>query len=105
MLLLAFALYLRNPILLIFGRAFTGLLAGSIGLAQAAIIDISPEKQKTVNLSLISLASSLGFTTGAMDWRGSGRQVSLLLFRIFGTFSFFGDLGICQWFSFNQMLH
>ncbi len=68
MLLLAFALYLRNPILLIFGRAFTGLLAGSIGLAQAAIIDISPEKQKTVNLSLISLASSLGFTTG--PWIG-----------------------------------
>lgn len=84
MLLLALALYFRDPIMLIFGRAFTGLLAGSIGLAQAAIIDISFQKQKTINLSLISLAGSIGFTTG--PWIGG-----LLAGK--STFLYFGYLG------------
>lgn len=81
MLLLAFALYLKSPVLLILGRAFTGLLAGSIGLAQAAIIDISPQEQKTINLSLISLANSLGFTSG--PWIG-GALAGKSLFNFFG---------------------
>lgn len=81
MFILAFALYLKSPALLILGRAFTGLLAGSIGLAQAAIIDISPQKQKTINLSLISLAGSLGFTSG--PWIG-GALAGKSLFSFFG---------------------
>ena len=68
MLALGFSLYIKSLFLLVFARAFTGLLAGSIGMAQAAIIDISPQEKKTVNLSFISLASSLGFTLG--PWLG-----------------------------------
>lgn len=68
MLILGFSLFIKSLFLLILARVFTGLLAGSIGLAQAAIIDISPLDKKTVNLSLISLASSLGFTLG--PWLG-----------------------------------
>jgi len=60
----AVSLELNSIILLIIARAFTGLLAGSMGLAQASIVDISTPEKKTINLSLISLAASLGFILG-----------------------------------------
>jgi MFS transporter, DHA1 family, tetracycline resistance protein len=50
--------------LIILSRFFTGLLAGSFGIAQAAVIDISPEHKKTVSLSLISIAAGVGFAIG-----------------------------------------
>ncbi|HJO94550.1 MAG TPA: MFS transporter [Victivallales bacterium] len=62
----ACGLELNSILLLIIARAFTGLLAGSMGLAQASIVDISTPEKKTINLSLISLAASLGFTLGPL---------------------------------------
>ncbi|MCP4180644.1 MAG: MFS transporter [bacterium] len=62
----AVGLELNSILLLIIARAFTGLLAGSMGLAQASIVDISTPEKKTINLSLISLAASLGFTLGPL---------------------------------------
>lgn len=50
--------------LLIAGRSIAGFMSGSQALAQAAIIDISTEKNKTTNLSLISFASCFGFVLG-----------------------------------------
>ena len=50
--------------LLIAGRTVAGFMAGSQALAQAAIIDISDKNNKAKNLSLISLASCLGFVMG-----------------------------------------
>ncbi len=50
--------------LLIAGRAVAGFMAGSQALAQAAIVDISDKNNKAKNLSLISLASCLGFVMG-----------------------------------------
>lgn len=52
--------------IILFGRAFTGYLAGSQSLAQAAIVDISNPQEKAANLSLISLAGCIGFTCGPL---------------------------------------
>jgi len=64
MLFCALSIELNLVSLLIVSRLFTGFVAGSMGIAQAAIVDISPEHRKTVNLSLISLAGALGFSFG-----------------------------------------
>lgn len=80
MLMLGFSLYVRNLLLLVFARVFTGFLAGSIGMAQAAIIDTSSPLKKTTNLSLISLASALGFTLG--PWLGGMLANSFILSKI-----------------------
>lgn len=52
--------------LLIFSRCTAGLTAGSMPIAQAAIIDISSEKDRSSNLGLIILAASLGFLMGPL---------------------------------------
>lgn len=64
MFIAALAIELKLVILLILARACWGAMAGCMGIAQASIIDISPKAKKTVNLSLISLAGSFGFSTG-----------------------------------------
>ena len=63
-LLSALALALHSVGLLIAARALGGIGAGNQGLAQAAIIDISTPEAKVRNLSLIGLASSIGFVVG-----------------------------------------
>ena len=62
--LCAGALLINSILLIIFFRFFTGLFAGSIGIAQAAVVDISPPHRKAVNLSLISIALGVGFAVG-----------------------------------------
>jgi len=47
-------------------RFLTGFMAGTVGLAQAAIVDISEPEKKTINLSYISLAASAGFIVGPL---------------------------------------
>jgi len=64
MLLCAVALSFSSILFIVLGRLFTGLFAGSIGIAQAAVIDISPPHKKAVNLSLISIALGVGFAVG-----------------------------------------
>ena len=54
----------KSLLLLISGRAIAGFLCGSEAIAQATIVDISTKGNKAANLSLISLASCLGFVLG-----------------------------------------
>ena len=50
--------------LLILFRFVWGFMAANMGIAQAAIIDISPKKKKAFNLSIISVASAMGIALG-----------------------------------------
>ncbi|PIQ43269.1 MAG: hypothetical protein COV52_02010 [Gammaproteobacteria bacterium CG11_big_fil_rev_8_21_14_0_20_46_22] len=50
--------------LLLFGRFFCGLMAGSQPIAQAAIADITTGKQRTITMSFIILAIALGVVFG-----------------------------------------
>lgn len=60
----AASILLKSVTLLMLGRAISGLAAGSQPIGQAAIIDMSTEKNKTLNIGLITLASSIGFIIG-----------------------------------------
>lgn len=60
----AIGILLHSLTLLIVGRVIAGFTAGSQPIAQAAIVDISPEEHKTRNIGLILLAVSLGFVFG-----------------------------------------
>ena len=50
--------------LLLVGRALDGFSAGSGAIAQAAIIDISTQEEKTKNIALITMAFCIGFVLG-----------------------------------------
>ncbi len=90
--LCAGALLLNSLIFIIVFRFFTGLFAGSIGIAQAAVVDISPPHKKAVNLSLISIALGVGFAIGPVA--GSYFVVSSFFskFGYSGPFIFAGTL-------------
>lgn len=62
----AVSIHLGSVLMLSFVRFFTGFMAGTVGLAQAAIVDISAPERKTVNLSFVSLAASVGFIIGPL---------------------------------------
>ena len=62
----ALAVDMKSIWLLILSRAIAGFMSGSDGIAQAAIIDISSPKSKAINLSMMTLANSLGFVMGPM---------------------------------------
>jgi len=64
--LAALAIIWKSITLLLISRAVNGFMAGSQPLAQAAIIDMSTAENKTTNLSLISLASCVGFVIGPL---------------------------------------
>ena len=55
---------LRSVSLLLFGRFLSGLMAGSQPIAQAAVSDLSPEDQRALNMSLLTLALSVGIVLG-----------------------------------------
>lgn len=65
-LLAGLAVDLNHVPLLIFSRFIAGLTAGSMPIAQAAIIDISEEENRSVNLGYVILAASLGFLVGPL---------------------------------------
>lgn len=52
--------------LLIFSRIIAGLTAGSQSIAQAAVIDVSPEGKKAHNISLLMFPACLGFVAGPL---------------------------------------
>lgn len=62
----AVSIAIKSVIMLSFVRFFTGFMAGTVGLAQASIVDISAPERKTVNLSFVSLAASVGFIMGPL---------------------------------------
>lgn len=60
------AIEMKSLALLLFARALSGFFAGSQSIAQAAIIDVSAEKEKAANLGLVTLAMCVGFAMGPM---------------------------------------
>lgn len=79
----AIGIEIKSVTLLILGRFIGGFCAGSQPIAQAAITDISTEKNKAANLSLISAAFCVGFVIGP----------------IMG--GFFSDPNLSTWFSYS----
>ncbi|HEV2613588.1 MAG TPA: MFS transporter [Gammaproteobacteria bacterium] len=65
-LLAAFAVLIHSVSLLLFGRVIAGFTGGSLSTAQAAITDISSEKQRTTNIGYILLAVSMGSILGPL---------------------------------------
>jgi MFS transporter, DHA1 family, tetracycline resistance protein len=59
-----FAMIINSYALLIIGRVIAGIASGSQPIAQAAVIDASPEDKKTRNIGFIILSICLGFTGG-----------------------------------------
>lgn len=62
----AISISIHNVWLLLIARIFGGLMAGSMPIAQAAIIDISTPENKIKNISLITFALCFGFAVGPM---------------------------------------
>lgn len=52
--------------LLMVGRAFSGLMAASLPIAQATILDISAPKNKIINIGVITFSNTLGFVVGPL---------------------------------------
>lgn len=74
--------YMTIPLLIV-SRAIAGLAAGSMPIAQAAIVDISDERERGSNLGLIILAASVGFLIGPL------------------LGGFFANANIVSWFSYS----
>lgn len=66
LILFVVSIALKSVIMLFFVRFFTGFMVGTVGLAQASIVDISAPERKTVNLSFVFLAASVGFIIGPL---------------------------------------
>ncbi|MFC4891979.1 MFS transporter [Pseudofrancisella aestuarii] len=60
----AYAIYSGDYLLFIASRFISGLAGGAFEIAQAAVIDISSEEEKSKNLGFITMAASLGFIIG-----------------------------------------
>lgn len=68
---------------LLISRAVAGFFSGSLYIAQAAIVDVSPEDKKAINLSYIIVAISVGMVLGPL---------------IGGYFS---DIHLVKWFTYS----
>ncbi|PHM67141.1 MFS transporter [Xenorhabdus sp. KJ12.1] len=64
--LLALALTLKSIILFIIGRIIGGFFSGSVPVAQAAIIDITNEKDRAKYIGYIMFFVSLGYVAGPL---------------------------------------
>jgi len=58
------AIYFHGLFIFIFARFAQGFFGGNYDIAQAAVADISPAAQKTRNMGLVALASSIGIVIG-----------------------------------------
>ena len=61
---MALSVALGSAVLLLFSRLVSGLLGGSMAIGQAAIIDLSTEETKAVNLGRITIANAMGHFMG-----------------------------------------
>jgi DHA1 family tetracycline resistance protein-like MFS transporter len=57
-------IYEANLFLIILGRIISGITSGSMAVAQAAMVDISTEKELPSRLGLIGAANAIGFSIG-----------------------------------------
>lgn len=62
----AVGIYLGSLFALLSGRVLCGLMAGSMPISQAAIADMSTRENKSINLSMIVLAATLGVLIGPL---------------------------------------
>lgn len=60
------AIILKNLPLLLMSRAMAGFTSGTMPIAQAAVVDLSSEKNSAQNLGLLIFAGSLGFLVGPL---------------------------------------
>jgi MFS transporter, DHA1 family, tetracycline resistance protein len=60
----AFAVVFGTVTLLLIGRLLAGLFAGNTAIAQSSMADISTDKNKTANFSLLQVALGLAFMSG-----------------------------------------
>lgn len=65
-LLSALGVSIESYWLMLLGRVIAGFTAGSQAIAQASIVDLSPQEHKARNLGYIFLAMSLGFIVGPL---------------------------------------
>lgn len=65
-LLMAFGVMGASLTLLLIGRGFSGLMAGSQPIAQAAISDLSTPETKAVNMSMITFVICIGLVLGPL---------------------------------------
>lgn len=65
-LLSAFAVVGHSFTLLVLGRVIDGFTAGSQPIAQAGVIDMSPDELRTRNMSYVLFAASFGFIIGPL---------------------------------------
>ena len=63
-LLSAYAIFSHDYLLFLASRFISGLAGGAFEIAQAAVIDVSDEKEKSKNLGFITMAASFGFVIG-----------------------------------------
>lgn len=63
-LVVAFAIWSGNLVLLLIGRAIQGLSAGNISVIYSSIADISKPEDKAKNFGLVGVAFGLGFIIG-----------------------------------------
>jgi DHA1 family tetracycline resistance protein-like MFS transporter len=62
----ALGLYFSTLSVLLAGRVISGMTAGSLGIAQAAIADLSNTENKANRIGYIVIANGLGFTCGPL---------------------------------------
>lgn len=82
--LMAFGALQSSVWLLLFGRGLSGLMAGCQGIAQAAIADMSTPENKAYNMSIMSLAFSVGVIVGPV-LGGVASDRTILPFFNYGT--------------------
>lgn len=58
------AVVLSSALLIIIGRIISGFTAGSMSIAQAAIIDVCDDNKKSIYIGYVLLAASLGYLVG-----------------------------------------
>lgn len=91
------AVLMHSFILLFLARIVAGCMAGSVPSAQAAIIDISTtEKEKTIHLSLIAMAMSLGYVLGPVVGGVVSNQSLVSWFGFQTPFFLAGVLSLCN---------
>lgn len=61
-----YAVHIHSLWLFVFGRFLAGFFGGSFPIAQASMVDISDDSTKSRNLSLVTLAASMGFVVGPL---------------------------------------
>lgn len=58
--------YSHSLLIFVISRFLAGFFGGSFPIAQAAMVDISDENTKSRNISLVTLAASMGFVVGPL---------------------------------------